>query len=173
MRKYTHEERVKTFWNNVKLPERIGTDECWEWQGHCVPNGYGSLRVNGKDTGTHRFAYTISVGPIPDGLFVLHTCDNPPCCNPAHLWLGTNQDNMDDMARKDRRKNGDGGKSYFHDHPETRRGERNSRAKLTDDDVRRIRELYTQGMTQVELGQMFGVNQTNIGRAIRRWKHVR
>lgn len=69
------------------------------------PNGgtwYGNIRVCGKSIKTHRYSYTISIGPIPDGMCVLHKCDNPPCVNPAHLFLGTNKDNTLDMLSKRR-----------------------------------------------------------------------
>lgn len=79
--------------------ERRGPGECWEWTAHRLPKGYG---VFGPGVVAHRVAWEVAHGPIPDGLHVLHTCDNPPCCNPGHLRLGTPQDNVDDMMRKGR-----------------------------------------------------------------------
>ena len=81
---------------------------CWEWQKALRSTGYGHFgRSSGKrDTNrsisAHRASYEEFIGPIPDGLFVLHKCDNPPCVNPEHLFIGTHQDNMDDMVRKGR-----------------------------------------------------------------------
>lgn len=83
----------------IKLPSG-----CWEWTGATVPFGYGVFQL-GRGVGvtrSHRFAYELWVGPIPEGMFVCHTCDNPPCCNPEHLFLGSNGDNMKDMHAKNR-----------------------------------------------------------------------
>lgn len=90
------------FWRKIK---KVGG--CWEWQGSKHPFGYGQFRVgNGTKRGrliyAHHFAYEGSYGDIPDGMEVMHTCDNPSCCRPAHLVLGTHQENMDDMHRKGR-----------------------------------------------------------------------
>lgn len=93
------------FWAkvNVQSPE-----ECWEWQGskrggNRTPIPYGEIRVsNTKTLRAHRVAYELSVGPIPDGMSICHSCDNPLCVNPNHLWAGTHKDNMRDMAQKGR-----------------------------------------------------------------------
>lgn len=80
---------------------------CWIWQGRPRGNnGYGSLKVDGALMPAHRFAYQAHVGPIPTGLFVLHRCDVPLCVNPAHLFLGTTQDNSDDKVNKGRQARG-------------------------------------------------------------------
>ena len=86
--------------------ERGAVDACWEWRGKRTSFGYGRIVVDGAATTTHRLSYRLHVGPIAEGLFVCHRCDNPPCCNPAHLFLGTVQDNTADMDRKGRRRTG-------------------------------------------------------------------
>lgn len=75
---------------------------CIEWTGRTLPRGYGAVYVDGKQVLTHRLAWTLANGPIPDGLHVLHHCDNPPCCNVEHLFLGTNADNAADRDAKGR-----------------------------------------------------------------------
>ena len=79
---------------------------CLEWTGYTDPNGYGQIRVDGRNPLTHRLAWELAHGPIPDGLNILHHCDNPPCCDAIdtehHLFLGTQADNLADMAAKGR-----------------------------------------------------------------------
>lgn len=94
----------------VSLEERLRRRlvvqaDCHVWSGACRNKGYGVVRFGGRNSpllATHRLAYELWVGPIPEGLNVLHRCDNPPCCNPAHLFLGTHEDNMRDMVTKGR-----------------------------------------------------------------------
>lgn len=100
-------------------------DLCWPWRGRPDSDGYGRFQVGRTSRLAHRVAYELLVGPIPDGLLVRHTCDNPPCVNPRHLMLGTDLDNMRDMYARGRAPN--------------RRGEAHPRAKLTPDAVRDIR----------------------------------
>lgn len=127
------------FWDHVAV---CGPDDCWEWTGTCFTNGYGRATVDRRSVGAHRRAYELSVGPIPAGLKVLHTCDNPPCVNPSHLFAGTTKDNAEDMVTKGR----------------SARGARNANAILTDDAVRDIRARYAAGgVTQKELADEYGV----------------
>lgn len=89
----------KRFWDKVA---RKGEHECWEWIGNRYVKGYGRFATGGRQYRANRFAYEIAVGQIPDGLWVLHHCDNPPCCNPNHLFLGVHADNMADRHAKGR-----------------------------------------------------------------------
>lgn len=135
---------------------------CIEWQGKTYDSGYGKITVKGKTCRAHRVAYEAFIGPIPAGLCVLHTCDNPPCINPAHLWTGTNTDNLKDMARKGRGRNG-----TF--------GELHGSAKVTEARVREIRGLYAVGDVSFrELAERFGLSESTVVRMVNRltWKHV-
>lgn len=95
------ERLLMKFWLRAKLME----SGCFEWQGTLREKGYGRLYHLGRLGDAHRVAWELTRGPIPDGLYVCHKCDNPPCVNPDHLWLGTNTDNMRDMVRKGRHGN--------------------------------------------------------------------
>jgi hypothetical protein len=110
----------------------------------------------------HRFAFLLLHGDIPNDLLVLHTCDNPICVNPAHLYLGTHQDNMDDKVRRGRQAKGatHGSKTKPESIP---KGERNGGAKLTPSDVRQIRRLFKAGCSsQKELARKFSVSPSQI-----------
>lgn len=85
---------------NSKL--QITTSGCVEWTGYRLISGYGRINIGGKTKMSHRVAWELTNGPIPDGMLVLHSCDNPPCCNIEHLWLGTQKENMSDMIKKGR-----------------------------------------------------------------------
>lgn len=91
---------AERFWEKV---QRRSSDECWPWRGHLESRGYGRFFLNGRMTGAHRVAYQFVRGPIPPRLMVCHRCDNPACCNPDHLWLGTARENTRDMIAKGRR----------------------------------------------------------------------
>ena len=86
------------------IMERVSIQEngCWEWTMSRTWKGYGQGHVNRKTGKAHRISYEAFIGPIPKGMHVLHECDNPPCCNPDHLWLGTNSDNIRDAVAKGR-----------------------------------------------------------------------
>jgi hypothetical protein len=150
------------FW--AKVAKR-GPNDCWEWQGTRNAKGYGKVFVGSRSDGTnrkeyaHRIAWRLTHDSEPSPC-VLHRCDNPPCCNPAHLFEGTYLDNMRDMAAKGRRRQG-----------EPRRGERHQAAKLTESAVRRILESAASGAS---LALEYGVTKGLICaiRKRRTWKHV-
>lgn len=97
--KFLSGEQWHRFWSRVKIGK---PDECWPWDKPGHNFGYGSARANGKNDVCHRISYKDCVGPIPKGLVVRHACDNPICCNPNHLDLGTQKDNMDDALIRGR-----------------------------------------------------------------------
>lgn len=88
----------ETFWARVQRGPG-----CWTWTGRRTAFGYGELQMAGRHVTAHRLAWELTYGSIPDGQSVLHSCDNPPCCRPTHLWLGSQADNLHDMFRKGRR----------------------------------------------------------------------
>lgn len=137
------------------LPERI-TDRvhempycgCWVWAGGVNHAGYGAVMYKGRDWSVHRLMWSAKVGPIPPGMCVLHKCDNPPCCNPDHLFLGSKADNARDRDAK-----------------------RRSASKLTAEQVFEIRRRDASGPV---LAREYGVSITNINhiRARKRWLHL-
>jgi hypothetical protein len=143
------------FWG--KVDRSGGPDSCWNWTAALNQNGYGvwggNRKIGLKSGIAHRAAWVLTYGPIPDGMFICHHCDNPPCCNPAHLFLGTPQDNMDDMDRKGRRVS------------VSRPADLNPNAKLTWDDVREIRRLYRRGVRgcgSKVLAERFGTTHQSV-----------
>lgn len=132
--------RVPAFWARVR---RAGPDDCWEWTGYRrrpMPSQlpYGELGFEGRVQHAHRVAYLLEVGPIPDDAMVLHRCDNPPCCNPAHLYLGDQARNMADM--KDRKR----------------------RQKVADEVRERVRSMYRSGMFQKDIAAAVGISQSTV-----------
>lgn len=89
---------IERFWKYVKK-----TNTCWNWTGGFLQSGYGIFTINNKIVRAHRFSYELHKNKIPVNLNVCHSCDNPKCVNPSHLWLGTHKENMDDMMRKGRK----------------------------------------------------------------------
>jgi hypothetical protein len=90
---------AERFWSKV---DRRGADECWSWKGGRRRRGYGIFSAGGSQLLAHRMAWQLSRGPIPPKMFICHHCDNPPCCNPAHLFIGSAADNFHDMIMKGR-----------------------------------------------------------------------
>lgn len=146
---------AERLWARVqKLP-----NGCWEWQGYRGPVGYGQIGLGSRDEGitsTHRAAWIVTNGEIPDGSVVRHKCDNPPCCNPEHLELGTHRDNTEDKVSRGRQ-----ARSAALPH-----------TRLTDDQVREIRERYDvrygppkrggRRSNAIELAAEFGVSKNYI-----------
>lgn len=136
-------------------------DGCWEWTASLAGKGYGQMKLpkQRKQEYSHRLAYMIYKGPIPDGMYICHTCDNPKCCNPDHLFLGTSSDNHIDMKQKNRHLN----------------GEKNATAKLTEEDVVKIKACLAAGLSQYQTAAAFGVKQSQVSRIHRglRWAHVK
>lgn len=147
---------AERFWEKVSR----GTEkECWNWTARSTVRGYGYLQRGGRRGGrilAHRLSWELVHGEIPDGMSICHTCDNPRCCNPDHLFLGTAADNHADMVRK--------GRAYFtfHEKPELVRGEGNVTSKLDSDKVQKIRELSASGWSNQEIATRFGVTRQNI-----------
>lgn len=153
---------MKRFW---ELVDRRGDDECWEWKGGIDPptsghaKGYGYFAGFARlKVGAHRFAYELAVGKIPPNRVIRHTCDNPPCCNPAHLVVGTQADNMGDRQAAGR---------YA-------RGSSHHASRLTEEAVSEIRRRYVAGEKQVALAAEFGVGQQTISRVVngKGWAHA-
>ena len=148
-------ERLK-----VKLLDRISIIDgkletpCWEWQGSRVSGGYGNMTFEHQSLYTHRASWIVYKGPVPDGFRVLHKCDNRPCINPQHLFIGTQEDNIRDMIEK---------------------GRRNRNAFLTEDEVHEIRILLSEGdLSQYEIGEMYNVSRSSIQQIKlgNNWSHV-
>lgn len=147
--------------------------DCWTWTGLLDKAGYGRFHIGGKSRLAPRYSYELHVGAIPEGAFILHSCDNPACVNPAHLRPGTQQDNMDDAVARGRRAYGD--RSGARLHPERlARGERSHLSKFTADQVREIRAAYEAGETQAALQRRFNCANNAIWSIVHRitWKHI-
>lgn len=134
--------------------------ECVEWTGYVNALGYGRVRFNGRKWLTHRLAWVRAFGAIPDGFLVLHRCDNPPCVNPAHLFLGTHADNVADMIAKGRQV-----------HP---RGSDHPMAKLTECDVVAVRTRLKGGESRAAIAASLGVSTSLVGYIEKEkiWTHV-
>jgi hypothetical protein len=142
------------FWAKV---DKRGKKDCWEWAASRDSLGYGRIRSGSRILSAHRLSWELHKGPIPVGLSVLHRCDNPPCCNPVHLFLGSQQDNVSDMIMKGRRK-------VF-------RGIENGNARLTENIVRAIRATME---PQRKIAKQFNICQSTVGKIKNRkiWRHL-
>lgn len=136
---------------------------CIEWH-YIGTDGYGKQKYQGRQWRKHRLEWTQKVGPIPEGMIICHTCDNPPCYNIDHLFIGTHKDNAIDRGNKGRARGG---------HPQI--GMANGCASLTDKQVKAIRRKYASGgYVQMELAAEYGISQSQISAIIthRSWKHL-
>jgi len=150
--------QLSDVWKKIN---RRGEDDCWEWVGACDSGGYGRMGLDGKYHPVHRLAYKSIYGNISDKINVLHTCDNRKCCNPNHLFLGTDKDNAIDKVRKGRQ--------------QRLCGELNGRCKLTNEQVKEIRILYsTNNYSYTQLSNKYNVTKANISNIInyKLWKHI-
>ncbi len=154
------------FWEKV---EKLGTEAgCWLWTSAIHDRGYGMFGMKGRAVRVHRIMWEITFGPIPEGIWVLHRCDTRCCCNPSHLFLGTNQDNVDDMMRKGRHRSPDPKMHSDILREKAARGENHRDAKFTEEEVKAIVARYRQGgISQRALGQIHGADHTTIGDMIR------
>ena len=141
------------FWSKVKK----GSDnECWLWQGALTKNGYGNFSNGEGNVYAHRYSYFLYHGCYPQ--VTLHQCDNRRCVNPAHLISGTLQDNINDMVNK--------GRSCF--------GTKNGMVRWTEQDIKDIRRLCNDGMSQSKVAHLYETTQPVISNIIlkKRWKHL-
>lgn len=175
------------FWKRVN---KSGPDQCWLWIGKCINNkGYATFSFSRRLILVHRFAWVSINGEIPNGMVVCHKCDVPLCCNPDHLWIGTQMENVRDMLSKGR---GPTGKKHgSKTHPESVprgdyhysridpsraiMGEINGQSKLTDEIVKEMRqERVMTGIPYAKLGKKFGLSSGAARQAVVgiTWKHI-
>lgn len=147
----------------LRFTEKRSDEECWEWKGNRSHNGYGRFWIDGGTVPAHKFSLELfSQSKVPEGMLTLHSCDNPSCVNPLHLFIGTPKDNMQDMFRKGRARD--------------QRGEKNNMSKLTSGHVREIRELYNRGdWLQRELAEKFNVTLSTVNQIVnwKKWKWLK
>lgn len=156
----------------AKVDASAGIDGCWLWTGYHDRAGYGVVGVNGRTQLAHRVAWVLFDGDHLGNLCVLHKCDNRECVNPAHLFVGTQQDNIADMVHKQRHTRGN--RHIWSRNLNRAKGERNGRAKLTVSKVIQIREEATCGIPLTELGRKFNVSATTIKGIVMRktWRSI-
>ena len=147
---------LERFLNKVQKSD--DPDGCWIWTASTFQNGYGSFRYGPHKVKAHRFAYETFIGAIPDDMFVCHRCDTPACVNPAHLFIGTPKDNSGDCVNKGRMTHG----ANCHT------------ARLTDQQVIEMRQLFRSGWTRDRLTERFNISRQSISRVLRRasWTHL-
>jgi len=161
VRPYTRQEIEDLFHQSYQAVQRHYTTPCLEWQCSRVQDGYGQVRFEGKDIGAHRLSWLLNKGPIPKGLKVCHHCDNPPCVNPDHLFLGTDKDNSHDALEKGRLK--------------PMRGSENGYSILTEEQVTEARQRWIPYKFPAwKLAKEYGISAGQMERILRReaWPHL-
>lgn len=143
------ERRIPLFWAKVRRDP-----DCWEWTAATDVGGYGVFQTGHRMSRAHRVSWIIANGPLPEGVLVLHRCDNRRCVRPDHLELGDQQRNVADMDRRGRRARG---------YRVSRRGERHQAAKLSDEQVAAVRVLRAAGWPQRRIGALLGLSHTYVG----------
>ena len=146
----SNKTNAQRFWSKVNITDLF---DCWEWTGAKNSNGYGQILFNNRDMGAHRVSYLLNNGTIDNNLYVLHKCNNPLCVNPAHLYLGTPQDNMNDKLKA---------------------GRQRSKSIVSENQVKEIIALLKTNMTQNKIAKIFSVSRGLIRdiNTMRTWKHI-
>ena len=143
------------FWDKVEI---LDPNNCWNWTASKSSNTYGSFQYKNHSIRAHRMAWILAYGPIPNNLYVLHHCDNRLCCNPTHLFLGTQADNIKDCVKKNR----------------NIKGESCGMAKLTEKNILDIRSKLSMGFRSCDLAILYKVCRYNIHliKYRKRWTHI-
>lgn len=167
------EKDKKRFYSKVAKTDDL--NQCWEWMGYKCKEGYGRIGWKSKaSTLAHRAAYVIATGDNTS-LLICHRCDNPSCCNPHHLFTGTDKDNSNDRDAKGRLKIRFGSDNHARSNPELMaRGEANGNTRFTADEIRHIRKLHSDGMSFRGVGRVMQTSGTYVAQIVRRefWKHI-
>lgn len=164
LRRSHHEVWTRAQWVEAFNSRFVrSASECLEWTGNLNENGYGRFVFEGRQWFTHRLAYTLSVGPIPQGLFVCHRCDNPACGDPAHLFVGTSADNLADMRAK--------GRGFV---PPPAKGSAHPKTALADQDVYGIRAAHAGGENQSAIARRLGIGRGVVANICqgKTWRHL-
>lgn len=157
-----------------RLPGQGPKGDCWEWQKSKSKRktgfAYGKFKAHRRDLSTHKIAFYLATGRWPDTFLVCHSCDNPPCCNPDHLGEGTPQTNSDDKINRGRQP-----RPFLELHPErAKRGEAHHKAKVTNEQVLRIRAMAADGCSSTVIRQTIPLSKSMVCGIVNRkfWKHI-
>ena len=152
-----NKEQIDRFWNMVDIGE---SEKCWNWKHTTNKWGYGRVKFDHHQFGAHRVAWALANRTDPGDQLICHTCDNPLCCNPKHLFLGNHSTNALDATRKGR----------WHSNA----GENHGLAKLTESDIADIRSMYLRGYSQKTIAEVLNIHQSTVSRIMshKRWSHL-